>query len=142
MTDAPKFIHLRVRSALSLLQSMIRPAQLALWAKEAGAPAVGVTDDNLFAALELSEVLSEIGVQPIVGLTLRIAEQGVAVGEIALLAQSEAGYLNLMELSSASFLASVRRRGICVSVSTPRPRASRSAMKAVTSAWVRRPSSK
>jgi DNA polymerase-3 subunit alpha len=104
MTEAPRFIHLRVRTALSLLQSMIRPKDLAKWAKETGAPAVGVTDDNLFAALELSEAMAEVGVQPITGLTLKVIEPGGHVGEVGLLAQSEAGYLNLMHLSSATFL--------------------------------------
>ena len=104
--ETPRFIHLRVRTALSLLQSMIRPKDLAKWAANAGAPAVGVTDDNLFAALELSETLAEAGVQPITGLTLDVIEPGVAgeVGTLALIAQNEAGYRNLLELSSASFL--------------------------------------
>jgi DNA polymerase-3 subunit alpha len=102
----PSFIHLRVRSALSLLQSMIRPKDLAKWARAARAPAVGVTDDNLFAALELSEALSEAGVQPLTGLTLRVREAGVAgeEGDLALIAQTEDGYRNLMRLSSESFL--------------------------------------
>src|SRR5690606_6703548 len=104
--ETPRFIHLRVRTALSLLQSMIRPKDLAKWATANGAPAVGVTDDNLFAALELAEVLSEAGVQSITGLTLDAVEPGVAgeQGKLALLAQNEAGYRNLMKLSSASFL--------------------------------------
>ena len=41
--EAPKFIHLRVRTALSLLQSMIRPKDLAKWATTTDTPAVGVT---------------------------------------------------------------------------------------------------
>ncbi len=65
--ETPKFIHLRVRTALSLLQSMIRPKDLAKWAAATGAPAVAVTDDNLYAALELAEALSEQGVQSITG---------------------------------------------------------------------------
>ena len=107
--EAPRFIHLRVRTALSLLQSMIRPKDLAKWAAGNAAPAVAVTDDNLFAALELAEALSEQGVQSITGLTLAVAEPGVSgdAGTLALLAQSEAGYRNLMKLSSASFLTPV-----------------------------------
>ena len=104
--ETPRFIHLRVRTALSLLQSMIRPKDLAKWAASTGTPAVGVTDDNLFAALELAEVLTEAGVQSITGLALDVVEPGVAgeTGKLALLAQNEAGYRNLMSLSSASFL--------------------------------------
>jgi DNA polymerase-3 subunit alpha len=107
--EAPRFIHLRVRTALSLLQSMIRPKDLAKWAAGNAAPAVAVTDDNLFAALELAEALTEQGVQSITGLTLSVAEPGVSgeSGTLALLAQSETGYRNLMKLSSASFLTPV-----------------------------------
>ena len=85
---------------------MIRPKDLAKWAKAARAPAIGVTDDNLFAALELSEALSEAGVQPLTGITLRVREAGVAgeEGDLALIAQTEDGYRNLMRLSSESFL--------------------------------------
>jgi DNA polymerase III subunit alpha len=106
MSQSPQFVHLRVRSALSLLQSLIRGKDLARWAKETGAPAVGVTDDNLFGALEISETLAEAGVQYIPGLTLQVTEGGVGseAGALALIAQSEAGFLNLMELSSAVFL--------------------------------------
>jgi DNA polymerase-3 subunit alpha len=104
--ETPKFIHLRVRTALSLLQSMIRPKDLAKWAATTGAPAVGVTDDNLYAALGLAEALSEQGVQFITGLTLDVLEPGIngEQGKIALLAQNEAGYRNLMALSSSSFV--------------------------------------
>jgi DNA polymerase-3 subunit alpha len=104
--EAPKFIHLRVRTALSLLQSMIRPKDLAKWAATTDTPAVGVTDDNLFAALELAEALSDVGVQSITGLTLDVLEPGVTGerGKLALIAQTEAGYRNLMMLSSESFL--------------------------------------
>ena len=75
--ETPRFIHLRVRTALSLLQSMIRPKDLAKWAGNNGVPAVGVTDDNLFAALELAEGLTEAGVQSITGLTVEVLEPGV-----------------------------------------------------------------
>ncbi|MEM8921098.1 MAG: PHP domain-containing protein, partial [Pseudomonadota bacterium] len=106
--DAPAFIHLRVRSSLSILESMIRPKELAAWAADSYAPAVAVTDDNnLYAALELSEGLSGAGVQPITGVTLSIYDPKLLNDEpteLALLAQNEAGYLNLMALSSKAFL--------------------------------------
>jgi DNA polymerase III subunit alpha len=108
-TRQPGFIHLRVRTALSLLQSMLRPKDVAKWAAATGAPAVGVTDDNLFAALELAEAFTDAGVQSITGCLVNVIETGVtpASGTLALLAQNEAGYLNLMKLSSAAFLSPV-----------------------------------
>ncbi len=102
----PKFIHLRVRTALSLLQSMIRPADLVRWAVDANTPAVGVTDDNLFGALEVSEKLYGAGIQPIIGCTLRVTDP-TAPGlrrQVAVLAQSDEGYRNLLALSSEYFL--------------------------------------
>ncbi len=102
----PEFIHLRTRTALSLLQSMIRPAALVDWAVQHAAPAIGITDDNLFAALEISEKLSAAGIQPIIGCVIRIAEPGVSGerGNIALIAQNDEGYRNLLALSSQHFL--------------------------------------
>ena len=65
MTDSP-FIHLAVRSSYSLLESMITPADIADWAVEHAMPALAVSDhNNLFGALELSELLSGRGVQPV-----------------------------------------------------------------------------
>ena len=104
----PDFVHLRVRSALSLLGSMITVKSLGKWAIEKSAPAIAVTDDNnLFGALEASETLAENGVQPIVGITLSIYDENDPLAppnELALLAQNEAGYLNLLSLSTKGFL--------------------------------------
>jgi DNA polymerase-3 subunit alpha len=99
------FVHLRGRSAYSLLESALHVKELAALAKAKHMPALALTDsNNLFGALEFSEVSSEKGVQPIVGLGLTVREEGGATGVLALLAQSEAGYSNLMALSTAAFL--------------------------------------
>jgi DNA polymerase-3 subunit alpha len=76
------------------------------------APALAITDPNLFGALEFSEALSGAGVQPIIGLTLGVRLRPPALGEtirepngvIALLAQNEKGYARLMRLSSKAFI--------------------------------------
>ncbi len=102
------FVHLRVRSALSLLGSMITTKQLSRWAVSNAAPAVGVTDDNnLYSAIEVAEYLSAEGVQPIIGMTLDIyaADDPTAKpSELALFAQNEDGYNNLMALTTKGFL--------------------------------------
>ena len=68
-----KFIHLRAHSAYSLLEGALKPAVLANAALRFETPAIGVTDrNNLFGALEISEKLSDIGVQPIIGVTLSL----------------------------------------------------------------------
>ena len=113
MSSTPPFIHLRVRSAYSLLEGAIRIDQLAELCRERQMPAVALTDtNNLFGALEFSEKLSKAGVQPIVGCSLAVAHDERPLGEtrrepvgtIALLAQDEAGYKNLLKLSSKAFL--------------------------------------
>ena len=75
-------------------------------------PAVAVTDtNNMFAALEFSVTAKDAGVQPIVGCQVSLAFDPAAPGEklrnpaaIVLLAQSEAGYLNLMKLNSCLYI--------------------------------------
>ncbi|MDX2233770.1 MAG: DNA polymerase III subunit alpha [Hyphomonadaceae bacterium] len=99
------FIHLRARSAYSLLQSMLDVKGLGKLAVAHGQPAVALCDaNNLFGALEFSETLSALGVQPIVGCALDVKGPDGADGVLALLAQNEAGYANLMRLSSAAYL--------------------------------------
>ena len=106
------FVHLRVRSAYSLLEGAIRVADIAGLARKADTPAVGICDRaNLFGALEFSQYMKDAGVQPVVGCALPVSGLGRASGQrwsrpptIVLFAQNEAGWLNLMELSSAGYL--------------------------------------
>jgi DNA polymerase-3 subunit alpha len=109
----PGFIHLRVHSAYSLLKGALRLKDIPALCRREGMPAVAVTDSgNLFGALEFSEAAAKAGIQPIVGCELEIAYAAPAhPGErpppprpLVLLAQSEAGYRNLMALSTANFL--------------------------------------
>src|SRR5262245_13590439 len=123
MTGAagPAFVHLKVHSAYSLLEGAITIAKLAKLAVAQGFPALGLTDSgNLFGALEFSDKLAAAGVQPIVGLTLKVdfgdGERASPVrplgpparlasaGAIALFACDERGYQNLMQLASRAFL--------------------------------------
>ena len=79
------FIHLKVRSAYSLTEGANKVDKIVSLAKEAGMPAVAVTDrNNLFGALEFSQYAAKAGIQPIVGVDLAIRreeEGGVASGE-------------------------------------------------------------
>jgi DNA polymerase-3 subunit alpha len=111
------FVHLHVHSSYSLLEGALPIAKLAALASEDRQPALALTDTgNLFGALEFSEKMAEKGVQPIVGCALAVdfgdeppARMGVAplpLPRIVLLAATEAGYLNLMTLTSRSFMES------------------------------------
>ncbi len=103
------FVHLRCRSAYSILEGALQPGEIAQLCMDRRQPAAAVTDtNNLFGALEFSEAMSAKGVQPIIGITLNVhailADGERLEGALALLAQSETGYLRLMTLSSSAYL--------------------------------------
>ena len=77
------FVHLRVKSAYSLLEGAVRPKELAELARESAMPAVAVTDiNNLFGVYEIAETHPAFKepkaasdaqpVQPIVGALLSV----------------------------------------------------------------------
>ena len=111
------FVHLHVHSSFSLLEGALTIATLTKLALADEMPALALTDtNNLFGALEFSEKMAGAGIQPIVGCQLvvdwadrpgakvRPGGQSEARGSIVLLAATEAGYNNLMHLSSHAFL--------------------------------------
>jgi DNA polymerase-3 subunit alpha len=106
------FVHLRARSAYSLLEGAIKADALGPLARSAEMPAVALTDRaNLFGALEFSVATKDAGVQPIIGCALPVTRIGEGPPErwarpptVVLLAQNETGWRNLTELSSAAFL--------------------------------------
>ncbi|MEW6019248.1 MAG: DNA polymerase III subunit alpha, partial [Pseudomonadota bacterium] len=109
------FVHLRVRSAYSLLEGAIKADAIGRLAATHHMPAVALTDrTNLYGALEFSVATQVEGVQPIVGCALAVTGIGERMGErwarnptIVLLAQTETGYLNLSALSSAAYVDNV-----------------------------------
>jgi DNA polymerase-3 subunit alpha len=112
--EAEAFVHLRVRSAHSLLEGALKTGDIAKLATAAGMPAVGLADRaNLFGGLEFSQYMKDAGVQPIVGCALPVRgigegppERWARVPTVVLLAQDEQGWLNLMALSSMAYLES------------------------------------
>jgi DNA polymerase-3 subunit alpha len=120
----PKFIHLKVHSAYSLLEGALPIPKLAKLAEKYGHPALALTDtNNMFGVLEASDKLAGSGIQPIAGISLaldfeeRKPERRTAGGPppkalphkdglIALLAMTEQGYANLMRLVSKAHLES------------------------------------
>ncbi|HEX6859165.1 MAG TPA: DNA polymerase III subunit alpha [Caulobacteraceae bacterium] len=106
------FVHLRVRSAYSLLEGAIKADKIGELAAAAHMPAVAIADRaNLFGALEFSVATKDTGVQPIIGCALPVKgigegppERWARVPTVVLLAQNEAGYRNLSVLSSAAYL--------------------------------------
>ncbi len=107
------FVHLRVHSAYSLSEGAIKNKHLVDLAKRERMPAIAVTDTgNLFGVMEFSGLAIEAGVQPIIGCQLAVArpepndQPGLRPVPdcLPVLVQNEAGYRNLMKLSSRAFL--------------------------------------
>ena len=108
------FVHLRVKSAYSLLEGAVRPYELAELARQNDMPAVAITDvNNLFGVYEISETLAKAGVQPIVGCLLAVEFDPPQLGGamtrqrpplLPLLVQNDTGYRNLTKLLSAAYL--------------------------------------
>ena len=109
-SSAPNnFVHLHLHSAYSLLEGAITIKKLQELCSENNMPAVAITDTgNMFAALEFSEVLANSGIQPILGcqinLKYNLENENLLPSPIVLLAKNEAGYKNLMKLSTISYL--------------------------------------
>ncbi|WP_209504829.1 DNA polymerase III subunit alpha [Ruegeria sp. HKCCSP335] len=112
MSSTPRFIHLRVHTEYSLLEGAVRLKKLPALCEKMGMPAVAVTDTNsMFSALEFSVTASQAGVQPIMGCQVDLTYVHSQPGEkpktpapLVLLAQSEAGYENLMKLSTCLYV--------------------------------------
>lgn len=108
------FVHLRMRSPYSMLEGALKIDETAERTVKYRQPALAITDtNNLCGALEFCEKVSGKGIQPIIGVTLSVELEGDGQpgqihrepdGTLVLLAQDEAGYANLMDLSSAAFL--------------------------------------
>ncbi len=112
MSQDPRFIHLRTHSEYSLLEGALRLKKLPDLCVQHGLPALALTDtNNMFAALEFSVTLAGAGVQPIIGCQVDVTWSETRPGDrprppapVVLLAQTEAGYENLMLLNSALYL--------------------------------------
>jgi len=107
------YIHLKVRTHYSLGASTIEAKELAAKAVELNMPAIGVADfDNLYGCLEFSKTVLGVGVQPIIGCTLSLADIPQNPNKIALpaknlltlYAKNETGYNNLLKIVSYAYL--------------------------------------
>ena len=103
----PLFVHLRLHTEYSLIDSVVRVAGLMDAVRAEGMPAVALTDQcNLFAMVKFYRAALERGVQPIIGVDLLLAEADEKQGpsRLTLLCQNLAGYQNLARLVSRAYL--------------------------------------
>jgi DNA polymerase-3 subunit alpha len=109
------FVHLHCHSEYSLLDGANRIDDLIVRARELEQPALAITDHgNLHAAWEFQEKARKAGVKPIIGmeayvapgdrrLRARVAPGAKPYYHLVILARNEAGYRNLVKLSSLAF---------------------------------------
>ncbi len=110
--SAPRFIHLRTHTEYSLLEGAVPLKSLIKLCAERDMPAVAVTDtNNMFAALEFSTLAAGAGLQPIIGCQVSLCYDPPQPGEkprmpapVVLLAQNQAGYMNLMKLNTCLYV--------------------------------------
>ena len=115
--SGPRFVHLRVHSAYSLLEGALQLGKIVGHAVKDRSPAVAVTDtNNLFGALEFAQKASKDGVQPIMGCQIDVlfgdeqerpgrgGTRAAPYRPLVLLAATEVGYANLVRLVSRAYL--------------------------------------
>ncbi len=117
--STPACAHLHVHSEYSLLDGACKIDALAARAAEFGQPALGLTDHGVMnGAVELHKACAKHGVKPIIGCEIYLVDDHtVATGSsgrvernhLTLLAADDAGYRNLVKLSSAGFLEGLHR---------------------------------
>lgn len=96
-------IPLQVTTSYSLLQSTITPQRLVNVAKQRHFKAVAIADrDVLYGAIEFYQAAKKAGIKPLLALRMRVAvdELASATLDLLLIARSQAGYSQLMKLSS------------------------------------------
>ena len=104
------FVHLHTHSHYTLLESPVTVGNLVSAAKDAGMPAVAITDrGNLFGALEFMEACKRSEINGIVGCQVNVAPLGMTertpdMLQLVLLATSEKGYFNLTRMVSLGWL--------------------------------------
>jgi DNA polymerase-3 subunit alpha len=104
------FVHLRLHTEFSLVDSLVRVPELMEAVAAAGMPAVALTDEaNLFAMVKFYRAALARGVKPLIGVDLMIPAEREAPQRLTLLCQNEVGYLNLSRLVSRAYLEGQRR---------------------------------
>jgi DNA polymerase III subunit alpha len=103
------FVHLHVHSEYSILDGACRISDLVARAAELEMPSVSLTDHGSMAgAVQLWKATRDTGVKPVIGCEVYVADDRKAStkgnAHLTLLAADNAGYANLIQLSSLGYL--------------------------------------
>ncbi|MCW3038774.1 MAG: DnaE, partial [Solirubrobacterales bacterium] len=114
--STPPVAHLHVHSEYSLLDGACKIEKLAERAASYGQPALGLTDHGVMnGAIEHYKACKKVGIKPLIGCEVYYVDdhadrpepgsgRRIERNHLTLLAQSDAGYRNLVKLSSLGFL--------------------------------------
>lgn len=112
MSTIPPFTHLHLHTEYSLLDGANKISALASRVKELGMTSVAMSDHgNMFGAIDFYQQMRGAGLKPIIGMEAYI-HNGEELGDktikqrfhVCLFAKNEAGYKNLMYLSSQAYI--------------------------------------
>ena len=111
------FVHLRTHTEYSVVDGMLRIAELAAAARADGQPALAITDlNNLFGTIKFYAACRAAGVKPLIGVDVLMEPPASATGperqasRLALLVQNTQGYLHLCELLARGWLSNAQRQ--------------------------------
>jgi DNA polymerase-3 subunit alpha len=107
--ETAPFVHLHVHSEYSILDGACRIPALAARAAELQMPAVALTDHgSLAGTIDLVKAAQKNGIKPVIGCEVYVADdrraQTKGYAHLTLLAETTAGYQNLVKLSSLGYL--------------------------------------
>jgi DNA polymerase-3 subunit alpha len=108
------FVHLHVHSEYSVLDGLSKVGGIVARAKELGQPAVAITDHGaMYGVIDFFNAAKKAGVKPIIGMegylarrsrTDRDPQKDKSPYHLLMLAQTQAGYQNLLKLATISQL--------------------------------------
>lgn len=102
----PVFVHLRMHSEYSVVDSIVRVEEAIAKARDTGMPALAITDlANLFGLIKFYQQACKAGVKPIAGCDVWVSNDNDVTKpfRLLLLCQSFAGYLLLSRLLSRAY---------------------------------------
>lgn len=110
------FVHLHLHTSYSLLDGACRPEDVVQAAIDNEMPAVAITDHGvMYGAIEFYKAAKRRGIRPVIGCEVYVARGSRLAGKdaaadaapphhLVLLAETDQGYHNLVQLVSASFI--------------------------------------
>lgn len=100
-----QFVHLRVHSEFSLVDSVITVKDLVTETAKLGMPAVALTDQcNFYGIVKFYKAATGAGIKPIIGSDFHLLSDDGETSLLTLLAMNETGYRNITEIISLAYM--------------------------------------